>query len=204
MYFSFHFFKPDSDTMDTTNSFLIQKALEGDESACAAIVARYRGQIYSLVLRMVKNREEAEDLTQETFIKAFRALATFNAEYAFSTWLYKIAANNCIDFFRKKRLKTFPLDNPIQVKDGELHREYPTSDQGPEHGLISKEKSLQIQEAIDSLPKKYKEAIILRHSKDKSYEDIAAELNIPLGTVKVRIFRAREMLKKRLKDQLRP
>ena len=190
--------------MEVTNSHLIQQALQGDENAYKEIVERYRGQIYSLIIRMVKNKEEAEDLTQETFIKAFRALASFNAEYAFSTWLYKIAANNCIDYFRKKRLKTFPLDTPIQVKDGELRREYPTHEQGPEMGLISKEKTIQIHDAINSLPKKYREAILLRHTKDKSYEEIADDLKIPLGTVKVRIFRAREMLKRKLREQLRP
>ena len=190
-------------TMSETNSLLIQKALEGDQEAYACIVDRYRGQIYGLVFRMVKNREEAEDITQETFIKAFKALASFNADYAFSTWLYKIAANNCIDYFRKKRLKTYPLDNPIQSKDGERSREYPNQEQGPEYGLLSKEKSFQIQKAIDSLPEKYKAAIILRHTKDQSYEEIADELGIPLGTVKVRIFRAREMLKKKLTEQLR-
>ncbi len=191
--------------MSDTNSIPIRQALEGDQKAYEAILNRFRGQIFNLIYRMVRNKIEAEDLTQETFIKAFNALATFNAEYAFSTWLYKIAVNNCIDHFRKKRLKTYPIDNPIQAKDGELQREFPdTTFQGPETRLLSREKSFQIQEAIDSLPEKYKTAIVLRHSEDQSYEEIADQLKIPIGTVKVRIFRAREMLKKRLKDQLRP
>jgi len=189
--------------MDQTNLLLIKKALQGDEQAFAQIVERYRNQIYGFIYRMVKDRVEAEDLTQETFIKAYNALGSFNTEYAFSTWLYKIATNNCIDFFRKRRLKTYSLDNPIQAKDGELTRDFPDHDLGPEKGLISREKTLQIQDAIESLPPKYKQAILLRHAKDKSYEEIAEELNIPLGTVKVRIFRAREMLKKKLKEQLR-
>ena len=152
---------------------------------------------------MVKNQAEAEDLTQETFIKAFNALSSFNSEYAFSTWLYKIAVNNSIDHFRKKRLKTCSLDSPIEAKDGPLRREFPDTGSGPESGLISKEQSSQIQNAIDALPDKYRLAIILRHSQDKSYEEISQVLNIPLGTVKVRIFRAREMLKKKLREQLR-
>jgi RNA polymerase sigma-70 factor (ECF subfamily) len=152
---------------------------------------------------MVKDKAQAEDLTQETFIKAFRALASFNSDYAFSTWLYKIAANNCIDFFRKRKLATTSLDAPIKAKDGDLQRDFPTYELGPESELISKEQTSQIQIAIDSLPAKYKQAIILRHSQDKSYEEIAEELRIPLGTVKVRIFRAREMLKARMKEQLR-
>ncbi len=189
--------------MDADNAQLIHEAIQGDQKAYAEIVRRYRGQIFNLILRMVKRRDEAEDLTQETFIKAFNALPSFNAEYAFSTWLYKIAVNNCIDHFRKKRLKTYPLDNPIMAKDGELQREFPDQDAGPDAGLMEKERRSCIEDAIDSLPEKYREAILLRHARDKSYEEIALELDIPIGTVKVRIFRAREMLKKKLRDQRR-
>jgi RNA polymerase sigma factor (sigma-70 family) len=189
--------------MTTDISQLIERALLGDQKSYSEIVSRYHEQIYHFIYRMVKDTAQAEDLAQETFIKAFRALATFNSDYAFSTWLYKIAANNCIDFFRKKKLKTFSLDTPIQVKDGEVHRDFADREQTPEHEIMSRERTNQIQFAIDSLPVKYKEAILLRHSKDKSYEEIAEELSIPLGTVKVRIFRAREMLKSKLKDQLK-
>lgn len=188
-------------SMDPISAQLIRKAMEGDQKAYAEIVHRYRNQIYNLILRMVRRREEAEDLTQETFIKAFNALARFNAEYAFSTWLYKIAVNNCIDYFRKKRLKTFPIDNPITSKEGELQREFPDQQAGPDQGLMDKERHMTIQEAIDSLPEKYRQAILLRHAQDKSYEEIALVLGIPIGTVKVRIFRAREMLKKKLREQ---
>ncbi len=184
-------------------SELISLALSGDQKAYADIVKRFREQIYHFIYRMVKDKAQAEDLTQETFIKAFRALSSFNSDYAFSTWLYKIAANNCIDYFRKKKLATCSLDTPIKAKNGEIQRDFPDKEQGPESELISKERTGQIQVAIDSLPKKYKEAILLRHSQDKSYEEIAKELNIPLGTVKVRIFRAREMLKSRLLEQQR-
>lgn len=183
---------------------LIQKALENDQQAYSEIVNRFRAQIFNFVLGMVRNRAEAEDLTQESFIKAFRALDTFNSEYAFSTWLYKIAANNCIDHFRKKKLVTYSLDAPIAAKDGDIKRDFPDKAQGPEGGLISQERSLQINKAIDSLPEKYRIAILLRHKHDKSYEEISEQLEIPLGTVKVRIFRAREMLKLKLRAQLRP
>lgn len=189
--------------MDPDIAQLIRDAILGDQMAYAEIVHRFRGQIFTLILRMVRQKDEAEDLTQETFIKAFKALPSFNAEYAFSTWLYKIAVNNCIDHFRKKRLKTFPLDNPIQVKDKELQREFPDDDSTPETGIMENERQMQIQDAIDSLPEKYRQVILLRHAHDKSYEEIAEELHIPIGTVKVRIFRAREMLKKKLKEQRR-
>ncbi len=183
---------------------LIQRALAGDQQGYREILKRYRAPLYNLLFRMVHNKMEAEDLVQEAFIKAFGALATFNDEYAFSTWLFKIAINNCIDHFRKKRLKTFSLDKPIDAKDGEIRRELPDASYQPDNTLLSKEKEQLIEEAIQNLPEKYRISIILRHTEEKSYEEISQILNIPLGTVKARIFRAREMLKKQLKPKLFP
>jgi len=183
---------------------LIQRALAGDQQGYREILKRYRAPLYNLLFRMVHNKMEAEDLVQEAFIKAFGALATFNDEYAFSTWLFKIAINNCIDHFRKKRLKTFSLDKPIDAKDGEIRRELPDASYQPDNTLLSKEKEQLIEEAIQNLPEKYRVSIMLRHTEEKSYEEISQILNIPLGTVKARIFRAREMLKKQLKPKLFP
>ena len=188
--------------MKDCEATLIKLALDGDQDAYREILERFRGPIYSVIYRMVRNRPQTEDLVQETFIKAFASLETFNEEYAFSTWLYKIAINNCIDYFRKKRLSTFPIDKPIQSKDGEFQREFPDLTASPERKLLSQEKSTIIEEAIASLPEKYRISIILRHSEDKSYEEISEILDIPLGTVKARIFRAREMLKKKLRQHL--
>lgn len=183
---------------------LIAKALAGDEDAYAKIMERYNGQLYHLMYKMVRRREEAEDLVQEAFIKAFRALASFNDEFAFSTWLYKIAVNNCIDHLRKKRLQVYSYDKPIAAKDGELQREYPDKEETPDKELLSSEKSQIITAAIYELPEKYKTAIVLRHREELSYEEIATKLNLPLGTVKARIFRAREMLKRKLKGKILP
>lgn len=183
---------------------LISRALDGDEHAYAEIMARYRNQLYHLMYKMVRNREEAEDLVQEAFLKAFRALASFNEEFAFSTWLYKIAVNNCIDFLRKRRLQTYSYDKPIEAKDGKLRREYADSDLTPDKRLLSTEKTRIINQAIDELPEKYHVVIVLRHREELSYEDIAACLDLPLGTVKARIFRAREMLKRKLKGKILP
>lgn len=190
--------------MDIPDSKLIKQALGGDQHAYAAILERYKGPISSLIFRMVKNREETEDLVQEAFIKAFKSLDSFNEQYAFSTWLYKIAVNNCIDYFRKKRLRVYSLDKPMESNNGELHREFPDTSFAPDRALLSSEKSNMIQQAIDSLPEKYRLSIILRHNEEKTYEEIAQIMDIPLGTVKARIFRAREMLKKKLKDKLFP
>ena len=183
---------------------LINRALSGDQQAYCDILKRYRAPLYNLLYRMVRDKMETEDLVQEAFIKAFGSLDTFNDEYAFSTWLYKIAINNCIDHFRKRKLKTFSLDKPIDSQDGEIRREFPDATYQPDKALLSKEKDKLIEEAIQNLPEKYRISIVLRHSEDKSYEEISEILKIPLGTVKARIFRAREMLKKQLKNKLFP
>jgi len=183
---------------------VIQRALDGDQSAFKEILNRYRGSIYNLIYKMVHNREETEDLVQEAFIKAFASLETFNEEYAFSTWLYKIAINNCIDHFRKRRLKTFSIDSPIESKNGTIKREFSDTSTLPDRPLLSKEKTKLIEDAIENLPEKYRISIVLRHNEDKSYEEISQILGIPLGTVKARIFRAREMLKKQLKGKVLP
>lgn len=180
---------------------IIRRALSGDQSAYEALLKRYKGGIHNMIYQMVKNREEAEDLVQETFIKAFHALESYNDNYAFSTWLYKIAFNHCIDAIRKKKLKTLPLDKPIQLRDGEVRHEIHDDTHSPEGNYLFSEKKKRIQESIQSLPKRYREAIILRHQEERSYEEISEILNIPLGTVKARIFRAREMLKKKLLEE---
>jgi len=188
--------------VDTSNSDLIKKAIEGDEAAYKELMENYRGAIYNLLYKMVRNREETEDLVQEAFMKAFKALPSFNEEYAFSTWLYKIAINNCIDHMRKKKLKTYSINKPVRAKDGELDREFPDTSMSPDKKILSDERSNIIGIAIDELPENYRTAILLRHKEERSYEEIAQILDIPLGTVKARIFRAREMLKKKLKDKI--
>ena len=188
--------------LKSVNSELIKKAIEGDESAYKNLLENYRGAIYNLLYKMVRNKEETEDLVQEAFMKAFKALPSFNEEYAFSTWLYKIAVNNCIDHMRKKKLQTYSINKPVQSKDGELDREFPDTSMSPDKSILSDERASIIETAIDELPENYKTAIILRHSEEKSYEEISKILNIPLGTVKARIFRAREMLKKKLKGKI--
>lgn len=186
-----------------TDSTLINQAKSGDAQAYDKLLNKYRNSVYNLVYRMVRDIEEAEDLTQEAFIKAFNSLTQFNEDYAFSTWLYKIATNNCIDFFRKRKLQTLSLDKPIQYKDSEIHQEIPDPELNPEKSILASERSSIIREAIETLPEKYYTAIVLRHTEEKSYEEIAEILRLPIGTVKARIFRAREMLNKALKDRLR-
>ncbi|MHB2150442.1 sigma-70 family RNA polymerase sigma factor [Calditrichota bacterium LG25] len=181
---------------------LVKKAKAGDGRAYDQLMEMYHDAVFNIILRMVHNRQEAEDLTQETFIKAYNSINSFNEEYAFSTWLFKIATNHCIDFFRKRKLVTYSMDEPIKYKDDEIAHEYADSDPTVDKKMVDGEKSNIIKQAIEQLPDKYRMAIILRHHEEKSYEEIAEILNLPLGTVKARIFRAREMLKKILKDAL--
>lgn len=185
--------------MNEDDRILIEQALAGNEKAYRLLLNRHKDAIYRMIVKIVHSQEEAWDLVQETFMKAFGSLSTYKSQYRFTTWLYKIAANSCIDFLRKKRLDSFSLDQPLETKDGEVTIELPDWTHNPEADLTSKQKSISIDEAIGSLPQKYREVIDLRHKQDKSYEEISQILGIPVGTVKARIFRARELLKRKLK-----
>ena len=179
---------------------LVQKAIKGDQKAYTELLDRYRDAIYFMLLKMVNNASDAEDLTIEAFGKAFKNIDQYAPNYAFSTWLFKIATNNCIDFFRKRKLKTYSMDQTIKYKDDEIQQEYADTDPTAEKEILSSEKSAMIRNAIENLPEKYRTAIMLRHHEEKSYEDIAQILDLPLGTVKAQLFRAREFLYQILKN----
>ena len=183
---------------DKSDLELIDAAIDGNQGAYSIIMERYKNSLGALIFKMVHNQEETKDLVQEAFIKAFNALESYNRKYSFSTWLFKIASNNCIDHLRKKRLKTSSIDAPIATKDGEVKQEIPDMTFNPEGKVVQDELISGIDNAIAALPEKYKDVINLRHKKDKSYEEIANQLDLPIGTIKARIFRAREMLKKSL------
>ncbi len=152
---------------------------------------------------MIRDREQVEDLTQEAFIKAFNSLGNFNEEYAFSTWLYKIATNNCIDYIRKRKLPMYSINKPIESKNSNYAFELPDDSLQADKVLISNQRAKLLNAAIAKLPEKYKKVIRLRHTEERSYEEIATILKLPLGTVKAHIFRARELLYKALKDKIR-
>lgn len=178
---------------------IIRRALNNDQSAYKEILTKYEIGVRSVVRKMVFDTQEADDLVQEAFIKAFNSLSSFNFEFSFATWLYKIAANNCIDYLRKKRLKTYSYDKPVSQKDGETQQEFADNVANIEKQIIQSETSLQIKAAIEELPEKYRLVIVMRHQEEKSYEEISELLDLPLGTIKARIFRAREMLNKSLR-----
>jgi len=185
------------------DSAIIAEALKGDNRAYQKLMDKYHDAIFNFIYRMVRDREQVEDLTQEAFIKAFASLRSFNEEYAFSTWLYKIATNNCIDYIRKRKLQMFSIDKPIESKDSDFTFELPDDTYEPDRELITDQRAGMLNEAIDQLPDKYRTVIRLRHVEERSYEEISKQLKLPIGTVKAHIFRARELLYKQLKLKIR-
>lgn len=185
------------------DNILINKALEGDQAAYEKLMKKYYQLIYNLIFRMISRKEDVEDLTQEAFIKAFNSLQNFDRQFAFSTWLFKIATNNAIDYLRKKKLNTFSIDKEIESEESDFKFEIPDIENKPDRVIMEDQRKKILDEAIESLPPKYKEVIILRHKLDKEYEEIAKELKLPLGTVKAHIFRGRELLNKFLKDKIK-
>jgi len=179
---------------------LVERAKKDDQAAYAQLMNRYREAIYYMLLKMVNNASDAEDLTIEAFGKAFKNLEQYTPNFAFSTWLFKIASNNCIDFIRKKRIDHISLDREIGDKDRASNiilAEVPD----PEEDLIKKQKAKLLRSIVTTLKPRYRELVELRYFKEFSYEEIADELNLPLGTVKAQLFRARELLYNILKGK---
>ena len=181
---------------------LINLALDGDQSAYVRLMKKYKGTINHVLLRVVQDPDEVEDITQEVFINAFKSLKSFKKEYSFFSWIYKIALNKGIDSLRKKKTPTFSLDKPIESNESDYRFEVPDSTYEPDKSIIAKERATFIQQAIDRLPAKYRKVIIMRHQEEKDYGEIAKELKLPIGTVKVHIFRARELLNKYLRNKI--
>lgn len=181
---------------------LVKRALEeSDQRAYAELMTRYRDSVYFMLLKMVNNRDDAEDLTIEAFGKAFRNIKQYTPDYAFSTWLFKIATNNCIDFIRRKKKQTLSIDSGFDNGDGnEVTIDIRAEAPDPEENMIKKQKGVAMREVVDRLKPRYKNLIELRYYKELSYEEIADELDLPLGTVKAQLFRAREFLYNMLKN----
>lgn len=174
---------------------LVDRAKNEDQKAYAELLKRYRRPVYHLVLKMVRNQEDAEDLTIEAFSKAFKNLPKFNPEYTFSTWLFRIATNNCIDFIRKKKLNTTSIDTTFQDDGGDdMRMEIKDKDLNPQEAAIRDQKIALVRAIVTKLPMKYQVLVRLRYFDELSYEEIAGEIDAPLGTVKAQLHRARELL----------
>jgi RNA polymerase sigma factor (sigma-70 family) len=172
---------------------LVEQARKGNEKAFASLMNRYRDSIYYMLLKMVNNSSDAEDLTIEAFGKAFRSLDTYTPKYAFSTWLFKIATNNCVDFIRKKKLAPAPFDN-LQDDLDNLTVNLQSDMPDPEEMLINHQKIAALKDIVSQLKPRYKSLIELRYYKEYSYEEISSELKIPIGTVKAQLNRAKGLL----------
>ncbi|MCF8377981.1 MAG: sigma-70 family RNA polymerase sigma factor [Bacteroidales bacterium] len=174
---------------------LVEAACLGDQKAYAELLGRYRDAIYFMLLKMVNNPADAEDLTIEAFGKAFKKIEQYTPNYAFSTWLFKIATNNCIDFIRKKRGNTISLDQKSDYENSSTPSSTIQSDSlDPEASLIVKQKVKLMRDVVSKLKPRYKTLVELRYFEEYSYEEISEELNLPIGTVKAQLFRARELL----------
>jgi RNA polymerase sigma-70 factor (ECF subfamily) len=173
----------------------VKLAVEGDQKAYTFLMERYQNAIYHMMFRMIGNKEDSDDLTQEAFGKAFNKLSTYAPRYAFSTWLFKIASNNCIDHIRKKRLVLLSIDETIENEGGQsFSNNLKSNSLDPEQKFIQQQRIKLIRSLMGQLSEKYRLMIELRFFEELSYEEIADELEIPLGTVKAQLFRAKEIL----------
>ncbi|MEX2593724.1 MAG: sigma-70 family RNA polymerase sigma factor [Anditalea sp.] len=175
---------------------LIDRAVnEKDQQAYATLMKRYKKAVYFMILKMIRDADDAEDLTMEAFAKAFRNLHKFKKDYTFSTWLFRIATNNAIDFIRKKKLKTMSLNNTLTDDGGNaVNIDIEDDDNNPQDEFIRSQRIEMVRIFVNKLPAKYRKLVKLRYFDELSYDEIAKELDKPLGTVKAQLHRSRELL----------
>jgi RNA polymerase sigma-70 factor (ECF subfamily) len=174
---------------------LVEEAKKGNQAAYAELMDRYRDSIYFTMLKMVKNTDDADDLTIEAFGKAFNRLEQYSPSFAFSTWLFKIASNNSIDFIRKKRIQVTSMDSGFSNSDGEsIQIDARSTGLNPEETIMQGQRIDHMRLLVSKLKPKYRELVEKRYFEEMSYEEIAEEMNLPLGTVKAQLFRARDFL----------
>ena len=183
---------------------LINRALEqGDTTAYNELMKLYRDPLYFMLLEKVADQELAKDLTIEALGKAFKKLHMYTPNYTFSTWLFKIATNNCIDFLRKKKKNVMSIDNRIQNKDGDtIMFELKSDAMDPEQVAMKDQKIKLMRTYVKQLKPRYETLVEMRYFKEMSYDEISIELNLPLGTVKAQLFRAREFLYNIMKNSV--
>ena len=183
--------------MDHDDASVIRRCLEGDERAYRDLVQRFQRPVYSVAFRMIRSAEDAEDITQETFVRVFRSLSRYDPTRSFEAWIFTITTRLCIDLMRRRRVRPISLtqsdpesgeDRTLDIEDTALK---------PDETTAHAEEEQHTRELIDALPAHYRIVVMLRHQQDLSYEEIAETLKLPLGTVKARIHRARALLKNR-------
>jgi len=193
-----------SDLAGLPDERLVDETLAGDRDAFGALVLRHQRGLVNYIFRLVGSRDVASDLSQEVFLKVFVSLDSFDPRYRFTTWLYRVASNRAIDHLRRRQPRTLSLSEPSPSGDAPAPPAIATNDPSPDDILRGREIESRISEAIASLPTGYRQLILLRHRQNCRYDEIARITRLPLGTVKNRIFRAREILRERLADLLGP
>ena len=184
-----------------TDEVLVAAILAGDQELFGELVDRYQGRLVNYLYRLLRNADDAHDLAQEVLVKVYQALDRYDPQFRFSTWLFRVAQNAAIDQIRRRRLKLVSLRQ--EAEEGEERDwDLPSPDRGPYGAMRNQERGEAIQEAIDGLPWEYRELILLRHFGELPYEEIARLKQMPLGTVKNKLFRGRQMLKEKLQDFL--
>lgn len=190
-----------SNRAEVDYELVIKARDKGDQQAYAALMNKYREPLYYMLLKMTGCTTDAEDLTIEAFGKAFKSIDSYTPDFAFSTWLFRIATNNCIDFIRKKRAPTVSMDTLYTDIDGEgVGINIPSENLDPEEIIIDRQKKEAMRDIVAKLKPHYKILIELRYFDEKTYDEIAEQLQIPIGTVKAKLFRAREFLSQMVKD----
>jgi RNA polymerase sigma-70 factor (ECF subfamily) len=190
------------ETPPPTDAQLVAVILEGEQERFGELVERHQGRLVNYLFRLLRSPQEAEDLAQEVFFKVYQALDRYDPGYKFSTWLFRVAQNAAIDQIRKRRLQLVSMDRPGARGEDLGSWEFPSPDPGPYRDLRNLERGEAIQEAINSLPWDYRELIVLRHFGELSYDEIATLKDMPLGTVKNKLFRGRQMMKEKLQNYL--
>jgi len=184
-----------SDKAKYDYALILRATEDSDQKAYAELMEKYRDSIFHLCRKMVFNDDDADDLTIETFGKAFQRLKQYTPAFAFSTWLFKIASNHCIDFIRKKRINALSLDRGIETEDGD-NIQFTVKDEAPDpiETLEKKQRVEKMRLVVSELKPRYRRLVELRYFEEYSYDEIALELDLPLGTVKAQLFRARDIL----------
>jgi RNA polymerase sigma-70 factor (ECF subfamily) len=181
-----------------TDEEIVGRVLAGERDLFEELVLRYQRRIMHYLIRMVKNPDLAEDLAQVTFVKAYTALDSFDPRYRFTTWIYRIASNAAIDHLRRNRMRPRSLDQPLETEDGARGQQIPSFGPAPDELAGQGEVRVLLWNTVDRLPSEYRQLIALRHGSDCSYEEICSVTGLPMGTVKNRLFRARNLLKEML------
>jgi RNA polymerase sigma-70 factor (ECF subfamily) len=185
-----------------TDEELVATVLGGERDRFADLVERYQGRLVNYLYRLLRSVDDAHDLAQEVFLRVYQALDRFDPRYRFSTWLFRVAQNAAIDQIRRQRLKLVPMERQAGAGEEAREWEFPGSGPSPYGELRNRERGEAIDDAVAALPWEYRELILLRHFGELSYEEIANLKSLPLGTVKNKLFRGRQLLKQRLADYL--